>query len=72
MTFAAGQPIVVDQLRTRLTRMSDEQLAHFGRSAAYMCTPHASRWLPPLESFVVQLREARAEWRRRLEVALTG
>jgi hypothetical protein len=29
-----------------------------------MCSPYANLGKPPLEAFVIQLREARAEWRR--------
>jgi hypothetical protein len=35
------------------------------KSNRYMCTPYANLGKPPLEAFAIQLREARAEWRRR-------
>jgi hypothetical protein len=55
----------IDQLRERLRNMSDDQLLKFGKSARYMCSPTANRGKPPDEAFVIQLKEARAEWRRR-------
>lgn len=45
--------------------MTDEKLAQFGRDARYMCSPYANVGKPPREEFVIQLREAREEWRRR-------
>ena len=56
----------LDRLRARLRAMSDAALLHWGRSAAYMASPAASWGEPPRECFIIQLREARAEWRRRL------
>jgi hypothetical protein len=55
----------VDALRTRLSKMSDEELRKFGRAARYMVSPTANMGKPPLSAFVLQLEEARAEWRRR-------
>jgi len=55
----------VDALRTRLQKMSDEQLQNFGKAARYMVSPKANMGKPPLPTFVLQLEEARAEWRRR-------
>ena len=54
-----------EQLRMRLRRMTDPELLRFGQAARYMCSPYANMRKPPLEPFVIQLREARAEWRRR-------
>jgi hypothetical protein len=34
-----------------------------------MCTPEANLGAPPRRVFVIQLEEARAEWRRRLPKA---
>jgi len=45
--------------------MSDEQLVKFGKAAAYMCSPKANLGHAPRKEFVIQLDEARAEWRRR-------
>ena len=54
-----------DALRTRLRKMPDQELREFGKAAAYMVSPKANLDKPPLEAFVVQLAEARAEWARR-------
>jgi hypothetical protein len=53
----------VEDLRARLRKMNDEELLAFGKSARYMCSPMANLGKPPRELFVIQLREARAEWR---------
>ena len=63
--FATNSPVDVDELRDRFRRMTDEQLLEFGKAARYMCTLKANLGQPPREPFVIQLREARAEWRRR-------
>jgi hypothetical protein len=63
------QDVELAQLRERLQRMDDAQLVEFGKAARYMCSPVANIGKPPLESFVIQLNEAKAEWRRRQRVA---
>jgi hypothetical protein len=55
----------LDQLRARLANMTDVELKQFGQSAAYMCSPEANMGTEPRPVFVLQLEEARAEWRRR-------
>jgi hypothetical protein len=55
----------LDQLRARLAKMTDVELRSFGQSAAYMCSPEANLGTKPRPVFVLQLDEARAEWRRR-------
>jgi hypothetical protein len=45
--------------------MTDAELTRFVRFAAGMCSPEANFGEPPLQVFIDQLREARAEWRRR-------
>ena len=55
----------VDELRTRLRKMSDKELREFGKAARYMVSPTANMGKPPLPTFVLQLNEARAEWSRR-------
>jgi hypothetical protein len=62
---AVGFSDDLESLRARLRKMSDAELLKFGRAARYMCSPKANMGKPPLEAFVVQLAEARAEWRRR-------
>jgi hypothetical protein len=51
--------------------MSDEDLRKFGEAARYMVSPTANMGKPPLPAFVLQLEEARAEWRRRCKGART-
>jgi hypothetical protein len=55
----------VEVLRTRLRKMSDEEPRKFGEAAKYMVSPTANMGKPPLQTFVLQLEAARAEWRRR-------
>jgi hypothetical protein len=50
----------LERLRERLHQMSDKALRRFGRGAMELCSD-----IDPREEFVVQLREARAEWQRR-------
>jgi len=50
----------LEQLHERLQEMSDKALRRFGRGAMELCND-----IDPCEEFVVQLREARAEWQRR-------
>ena len=45
--------------------MTDVELRSLGKSAAYMCSPEANLGTEPRPVFVLQLDEARAEWRRR-------
>jgi hypothetical protein len=63
--FASNEPTDANEVRTRLQKMSDEQLLRFGKAAAFMCSPQANFGEPPREAFVIQLREARVEWHRR-------
>jgi hypothetical protein len=55
----------VESLRLRLRKMNDPELLSFGQAAKFMCSPRANLGKPPREEFVIQLHEARAEWRRR-------
>ena len=55
----------LEELRQRLLKMTDADLLRFGRAARHMCSPEANYGYPPRETFVMQLREAKAEWRRR-------
>jgi hypothetical protein len=54
----------VGQLRRRLRRMPETELLRFGQAAKYKCSREAN-YGPPRDLFIVQLREARAEWRGR-------
>jgi len=58
-------PSDVETTRTHLQKMTDEQLLRCGVVARYMCSPEANLGKPPREDFVIQLHEARTEWRRR-------
>lgn len=51
--------IDLEAIRDRLRKMDDEELLRYGKAAASMASS-SSR-----ETWTVQLREARAEWRRR-------
>jgi len=59
------QPFQLEDVRTRLRKMSDEELLRFGRAAASLCRPEGNFGHPPRAVFVEQLQEARVEWRRR-------
>jgi hypothetical protein len=58
--FARNEEINLDELRTRLGKMTDEDLLLFGKAARFMCRDKS-----PWQVFVIQLEEARSEWRRR-------
>jgi hypothetical protein len=49
----------------RLRKMTNEELIREGKAGRYMCSPMANFGKPPREPFVIQLREAREEWKRR-------
>lgn len=59
-------PIDREQIRARLRKMTDKAVFQFGKDAAFLCRPEQNHGKPPRETFVVQLEEARAEWRLRL------
>ena len=56
--FACDDGIDLEQLQARLRKMSDEDLVRFGKAARFM-----GRDKEPRQVFVIQLEEARAEWR---------
>jgi hypothetical protein len=61
----------VEALRSRLRKMTEVEPLRFGNDNHYVCSPYANLGKPPLEAFVIQLREARAEWRQNfLQVSL--
>jgi hypothetical protein len=45
--------------------MDDDELKRHGKGCAWLCEPEQNHGRPPRETFVLQLAEARAEWRRR-------
>ena len=55
----------IEDLRARLRKMTDAELLRFGKDNRYMCSSYTNMGKAPLEAFVIQLHEARAEWRRR-------
>jgi hypothetical protein len=66
--LAANSPVDLEQLRTRLVRMTNAELLRFGKAARFMCTPQANIGKPPRPEFVIQLEQAREEWKRRKSV----
>jgi hypothetical protein len=58
-------PINLEELRERLRKMSDDALRHWGKCAVFLCTLEANHGKAPREVFLIQLEEARAEWKRR-------
>lgn len=52
-------------LRARICMMTDADLIREIQAGEYMCSPQANFGGPPLKVFVIQLREAWAEWNRR-------
>jgi hypothetical protein len=52
-----------EEYRERLAKMSDERLIKEGEAAAYMTNAKPQFRINP--AFAIQLRECRAEWRRR-------
>lgn len=62
----------LNDLRARLRKMSDDELRKFGKAAAYMCSERAARSRTPRPEFVIQLEEARAEWKRRSDLKRKG
>jgi hypothetical protein len=58
-------PIDLLELRERLRKMTDKELRRFGEAARHMCSPKANHGDPPRQVFVIQLEEARGEWKRR-------
>ncbi len=55
----------LEGLRTRLRKMSGQELLRFGQAAKSMSSPSAYFGQPPRQTFIIQLEEARAELRRR-------
>ena len=60
MSIAIESNDELEQLRTRLRKMTDNELMRFGKAARSLCR---NRNCP--DTFKQQLQEARAEWRRR-------
>jgi hypothetical protein len=54
-----------DKLRVRLRSMSDQELLSFSLTAKYMASQQAE-FGQFGQSFLIQIEEARAEWKRRM------
>jgi hypothetical protein len=50
----------IEQLRERLRKMTDDGLKRFGRAASALCKDKG-----PRPELIIQLNEARDEWKRR-------
>jgi len=55
----------VERLRQRLRAMSDPELLLFGVTTKCQCSWETESDHPPPENILVQLSEARKEWKRR-------
>jgi hypothetical protein len=65
MTHPIGdEPLDIPKFRERIAKYSDEHLLRCGRAAAYMASP-AAHYGPVMVTYIQQLEELRAEWRRR-------
>jgi len=60
MSIAFESRDELEQLRTRLRKMTDAQLVNFGKAARSLCRDPKCP-----EVFKRQLEEAKTEWRRR-------
>jgi hypothetical protein len=63
--FATDAPLDVEEFRARLRKMTDAELLKYGRAGRYLCSPEANFGKPPRETFVIQLKLCREEWKRR-------
>ena len=63
--FATDSPLDVEEFRARLRKMSDSELLKTGKAAKFMCSPVAYFGKAPRETFAIQLRECRVEFKRR-------
>jgi len=52
----------LEEFRARLAKMSDAELIRYGKAARFMSDPKNGK-VDPI--YVSQLKECRAEWRRR-------
>jgi hypothetical protein len=64
-TRNAGTESEIERLRQRLRAMSDPELLLFGVTTKYQCSWETEPDHPPPENVIVQLSEARREWKRR-------
>jgi hypothetical protein len=64
-TRNAGTESDIERLRQRLRAMSDPELLLFGVTTKCQCSWETEPDHPPPENILVQLSEARKEWKRR-------
>jgi hypothetical protein len=64
-TQFTSDEVDLDAYRARLRKMSDEELIRHGKAGRYLCSPMANFGKPPRKVYMIQLEEAKAEWRRR-------
>jgi hypothetical protein len=62
---SSNSVVDLEELRARLRKMSDKELRAFGTAAQNMCSLKGSLGKPQQEESAIQLKEARAEWKRR-------
>ena len=60
-----SEPENIEQIRERISKMSDAELRKYGRAAARNLSDPKKNYRKPNPAFKIQLEEARAEWRRR-------
>jgi hypothetical protein len=58
------KPESIEQIRERISKMSDAELRKYGRAARKLTDPKKTL-SPPNPAFQIELDEATAEWRRR-------
>ena len=62
--ITSEQSPTLEELRARLQKMTVKQLREFGLAAAYM-SEKDNLGKPPRDAYVLQLEEARKEWKLR-------
>jgi hypothetical protein len=65
MSIGFSEEFDIEALHDRWRKLSDAELLKFGKAARYMTSPYANLGKPPREVFAIQLKEARAEFKRR-------
>jgi hypothetical protein len=62
----AETAFTLEDFRKRIREMPEEKLSRYGKAARYMADPrNAADKRTVLEVYIIQLRECRAEYRRR-------
>ncbi len=62
-----GASVDREELRARLRAMTDNELRYFGRAVQKKRSVEANQGKTPREEVVIELEEATAEWKRRLQ-----